>query len=142
MTTLNKTAAEISRKYTVHACTDVTGFSFLGHLHEMMGRGLSCEIDVNHIPVLPGARESADAFLYTAAGQRNRNHVGAAVQFENVPFSMEEVLFDPQTSGGLLMAAAPDEAEKLEQELQNAGLPARIVGTITEPGEVEIFVRG
>ena len=106
MTTLNKTAAEISRKYTVHACTDVTGFGFLGHLHEMMGRGLSCEIDVNHIPVLPGARESADAFLYTAAGQRNRNHVGAAVQFENVPFSMEEVLFDPQTSGGLLMAAA------------------------------------
>lgn len=76
MTTLNKTAAEISRKYTVHACTDVTGFGFLGHLHEMMGRGLSCEIDVNHIPVLPGARESADAFLYTAAGQRNRNHVG------------------------------------------------------------------
>ena len=55
---------------------------------------------------------------------------------------MEEVLFDPQTSGGLLMAAAPDEAEKLEQELHNAGLPARIVGTITEPGEVEIFVRG
>ena len=142
MTTLNKTAAEISRKYTVHACTDVTGFGFLGHLHEMMGRGLSCEIDVNHIPVLPGARESADAFLYTAAGQRNRNHVGAAVQFENVPFSMEEVLFDPQTSGGLLMAVAPEDAEKLEQELQNAGLPARIVGTITEPGEVEIFVRG
>ena len=70
------------------------------------------------------------------------DQVGAAVQFENVPFSMEEVLFDPQTSGGLLMAAAPDEAEKLEQELQNAGLPARIVGTITEPGEVEIFVRG
>lgn len=142
MTTLNKTAAEISRKYMVHACTDVTGFGFLGHLHEMMGRGLSCEIDVNHIPVLPGARESADAFLYTAAGQRNRNHVGAAVQFENVPFSMEEVLFDPQTSGGLLMAVAPEDAEKLEQELQNAGLPARIVGTITEPGEVEIFVLG
>ena len=142
MTMLNKSASHICHSYEIHACTDVTGFGFLGHLHEMMGRGLSCEIDVKHIPVLPGARESADAFLYTAAGQRNRNHVGAAVQFENVPFSMEEVLFDPQTSGGLLMAAAPDEAEKLEQELQNAGLPARIVGTITEPGEVEIFVRG
>ena len=142
MTMLNKSASHICHSYEIHACTDVTGFGFLGHLHEMMGRGLSCEIDVNHIPVLPGARESADAFLYTAAGQRNRNHVGAAVQFENVPFSMEEVLFDPQTSGGLLMAAAPNEAEKLEQELQNAGLPARIVGTITEPGEVEIFVRG
>ena len=142
MTMLNKSASHICHSYEIHACTDVTGFGFLGHLHEMMGRGLSCEIDVKHIPVLPGARESADAFLYKAAGQRNRNHVGAAVQFENVPFSMEEVLFDPQTSGGLLMAAAPDEAEKLEQELQNAGLPARIVGTITEPGEVEIFVRG
>ena len=97
---------------------------------------------MNHIPGLPGAGEAADAVVYTAAGQRNRNHVGAAVQFENVPFSMEEVLFDPQPTGGLLMAAAPDEAEKLEQELQNAGLPARLVGTITEPGEVEIFVRG
>ncbi len=142
MTTLNKTAAEISQKYTVHACTDVTGFGFLGHLHEMMGRGLSCEIDADNIPVLPGARESADAFLYTAAGQRNRNHVGKAVRFENVSFAMEEVLFDPQTSGGLLMAAAPDEAEMLEQELQKVGLPARIVGRITEPGAVEILVRG
>ena len=108
----------------------------------MMGRGLSCEIDVNHIPVLPGARESADAFLYTAAGQRNRNHVGAAVQFENVPFSMEEVLFDPQTSGGLLMAAARMRRRNWNRSCRTAGLPARIVGTITEPGEVEIFVRG
>lgn len=68
---------------------------------------------------------------------------GRAVQFENVPFSMEEVLFDPQTSGGLLMAAAPDEAEKLEQELQNAGLPGADRGNDhRNPGEVEIFVRG
>lgn len=142
MTTLNQTAARISRNYTVHACTDVTGFGFLGHLHEMMGRGLSCEIDAEKIPVLPGARESADAFLYTAAGQRNRNHVGTAVRFEKVPFAMEEVLFDPQTSGGLLMAVDPGEAEELEQKLQEAGFPARIVGTITKPGDVEILVRG
>lgn len=65
MTTLNKTAAEISRKYRVHAATDVTGFSFLGHLHEMMGGKLSCIIHADAVPVLPGAQKAADAFLYT-----------------------------------------------------------------------------
>ena len=98
MTTLNKTAAEISQKYTVHAATDVTGFGFLGHLHEMMGRQLSCIIDGHAVPVLPGAWDAADACLYTAAGQRNRNHTGAFVTFEGVPFPLEEILFDPQTS--------------------------------------------
>ena len=141
MTTLNKNAAEISRKYTVHAATDVTGFSFLGHLHEMMGGKLSCIIDARMVPVLPGAEKAADDFLYTAAGQRNRNHTGPYVTFENVPFAMEEVLFDPQTSGGLLLAVLPEEANALEAELQAAGLPAKIVGEIIPKTEQEITVK-
>lgn len=141
MTTLNKTAAEISRRYTIHAATDVTGFSFLGHLHEMMARRLSCVIDAHAVPVLPGAEKAANDFLYTAAGQRNRNHTGPYVTFENVPFAMEEVLFDPQTSGGLLLAAAPEEAAALEVELQKAGLPAKIVGEIVPKAEHEITVK-
>ena len=140
MTTLNKTAAEISRRYAVHAATDVTGFSFLGHLHEMMGGNLSCVIDAHAVPVLPGAWDAADACLYTAAGQRNRNHTGPFVEFEGVPFPMEEILFDPQTSGGLLFAVAPEDADALEQELQAAGLPAKIVGEIKEKSEKEIVV--
>ena len=140
MTTLNKTAAEISRRYTVHAATDVTGFSFLGHLHEMMGAKLSCVIDARAVPVLPGAEKAADDFLYTAAGQRNRNHTGPFVRFEGVPFAMEEVLFDPQTSGGLLLAVDPAEASALEKELQSAGLPAKIVGEIVPRTETEITV--
>ena len=60
--------------------------------------------------------------------------------FEGVPFPLEEILFDPQTSGGLLLAAAPEEAAALEQELQQAGLPAKIVGEITEKTEKEIVV--
>ena len=68
MTTLNKTAAEISRRYTVHAATDVTGFSFLGHLHEMMGGKLSCKINARAVPVLPGAEKAADDFLYPPPG--------------------------------------------------------------------------
>ena len=141
MTTLNKTAAEISRRYTIHAATDVTGFSFLGHLHEMMARRLSCVIDAHAVPVLPGAEKAANDFLYTAAGQRNRNHTGPYVTFENVPFAMEEVLFDPQTSGGLLLAAAPEDAAALEAELQDAGLPAKIVGKIVPKTEHEITVK-
>ena len=140
MTTLNKTAAEIARRYEVHAATDVTGFSFLGHLHEMMGEKLSCVIDAHAVPVLPGAWEAADACLYTAAGQRNRNHTGPFVRFEKVPFPMEEILFDPQTSGGLLFAVAPQDAAALEAELQAAGLPAKIVGTIGEKQTPEITV--
>lgn len=140
MTTLNRTAAEIAHKYEVHAATDVTGFSFLGHLHEMMGDKLSCVIDAHAVPVLSGAWEAADACLYTAAGQRNRNHTRPFVRFENVPFPMEEILFDPQTSGGLLLAAAPPDAAALEQELRAAGLPAAIVGEILEKQATEITV--
>ena len=140
MTTLNKKAAEISRKYTVHAATDVTGFSFLGHLHEMMGGRLACRVDANAVPVLPGAWQAADDCLYTAAGQRNRNHTGPFVRFEGVPFALQEVLFDPQTSGGLLLAVAPQDAGALEAELRAAGLPAAIVGEITEQQDTEIWV--
>ena len=140
MTTLNKTASEISQRYRVHAATDVTGFSFLGHLHEMMNGKLSCVIDGTAVPVLPGAEKAADDFLYTAAGQRNRNHTQPYVKFENVPFAMEEVLFDPQTSGGLLFAVDPVDAESLEIELQAAGLPAKIVGQICSKQVPEITV--
>ena len=140
MTTLNKYASAISRKYEVHACTDVTGFSFLGHLHEMMDGKLSCRIDANAIPVIPQALDYADEFLLTAAGQRNRNHTQAYVAFENVPFAMEEVLFDPQTSGGLLLAVAPAQAKEMLAELQAAGMPAEIVGEVLLKMEKEITV--
>ncbi len=139
MTTLNKKASEICKEFPVHACTDVTGFSFLGHLHEMMGGRLSCVINVENIPVIQEAKAYADEFLLTAAGQRNRNHVGEHVSFENVPFAMEEVLFDPQTSGGLLIAVAPEQAAAMEDKLQAAGLPAAVVGEITEKKEKEIL---
>lgn len=140
MKTLNKYAAEICKKYAVHACTDVTGFSFLGHLHEMLDGRLSARIDSRHVPMIAEALHHADEFLLTAAGQRNRNYVKEFVQFKNIPFAMEEVLLDPQTSGGLLLAVEPVQAAQLEKELQQAGLPARIVGELTNKTEPEILV--
>lgn len=146
MTTLNKYAAEICRDYEIHACTDVTGFSFLGHLHEMMDGRLACKVYADKVPVFPEALCYADEFLLTAAGQRNRNHTGPFVCFENVPFAMQEVLFDPQTSGGLLIAVSEQDAAEIVKKLQDIGLPAQVVGEILsesnrgENGETEITV--
>lgn len=140
MTTLNKRAAEIAAGYEVHACTDVTGFGLLGHLREMLDGKLSAAVRWRRVPVIQEAKRHADEFLLTAAGQRNRNFAGEAVRFENVPFAMEEILFDPQTSGGLLLAVSPDCAGALEGELRAAGLPAAVIGELLEKSGPEITV--
>lgn len=142
MTTLNKYAAQCCRAYEIHACTDVTGFSFLGHLHEMMDGAHSCRIEAGAVPVFSEALRHADEFLLTAAGQRNRNHTGPFVRFENVPFAMEEVLFDPQTSGGLLMALPKEQAAALAEDLRRGGAPAAVVGEVTDSEDIEIRVIG
>lgn len=140
MTTLNRRASEICRKYEIHACTDVTGFGFLGHLHEMMDGRHSCQIYAEQVPVMAEAPHYADEFYLTAAAQKNRNHLAEHVRFEHISFAMEEVLFDPQTSGGLLIAARPDQAGELLAELREEGLPAGTVGEIIEKRETEIYV--
>ncbi len=141
MSTLNKYAAEIIRKYPVHACTDVTGFGFLGHLHEMLGGERHAVIFSRAVPVIPEALSYADEFLITGAAQRNRNYLEAHVQFApQVPFCVEEVLFDPQTSGGLLVSVPQAAAQDLVAELQGLALPSAIVGGIVEREAKEIVV--
>ena len=140
MTTLNKQASYILRKYEIHACTDVTGFSFLGHLHEMLDGRLSAIVYADCVPRIREALDYADDFMITAAGQRNRNYVGSNVRFDSISFAMQELLFDPQTSGGLLIAAAADDADAIWTELYAEHLPARIVGEVTEKNDPEILV--
>ncbi|MCR4955602.1 MAG: selenide, water dikinase SelD [Lachnospiraceae bacterium] len=141
MTTLNKYAAECIRNYPVHGCTDVTGFGFLGHLHEMLDGNVSCNIYADQVPVFEEALGYADDFLLTAAGQRNRNFAEGRVKFENVEFAMEEVLFDPQTSGGLLFSVAKEEADALMEDLKKVVPAAAIVGEITKKTETEITIK-
>ncbi len=141
MTTLNKYAAELVHRYEVHACTDVTGFGFLGHLNEMLGGQSGAVIDSMQIPYIREAVHYAKEFYITAAAQRNRNHVGARVRFQGVPFAMEEILFDPQTSGGLLISLSREEAGELIVQLEELGLPCGIVGTVTGRHGNEILVR-
>ena len=141
MTSLNKYAAECCKKYDIHGCTDITGFGFLGHLHEMVDGKLSCRVYADQLPVFSEALEYADEFLLTAVAQQNRNHVGRHVQFdEDISFAMQEVMLDPQSSGGLLIVLPADQADSLLADIQALGVPSAIVGEMMEPGRKEIIV--
>ncbi len=142
MTTLNKAAADVLREFQVHACTDVTGFGFLGHLREMLGSDHSARIWAEKLPYFKEAYEYAGNFLITAAAQRNRNALEHEVDFQEVSFEMEELLFDPQTSGGLLVSLGRDTAEKAAREMKEQGVFCAIVGEITEQTERKITVKG
>lgn len=142
MTTLNKYASEIIKKYRVHGCTDVTGFGFLVHLCEMLTHRFSAHIDASAIPYIPECPEYVEEFYLTAAGQRNRNHVEKQVEFVNCSFAIEEILFDAQTSGGLLVSMPPEDGEAALKELKGLGLPCNIVGRVTDREEKTIIVEG
>lgn len=140
MTTLNKYAAQVAAKYRVHAATDVTGFGLLGHLHEMMRPDLSARILAHALPVLDTALDCADEFYLTAAGQRNRNFAATRAVLHGLTFAQEELLFDPQTSGGLLLAVEEADAQPLLEELRTLNLPCSDIGTILPRLDAEIIV--
>ncbi len=140
MTLLNRKASEIARNYTIHACTDVTGFGFLGHLHEMMHDEISCQIHFEQVPVLGNALQYASEFLITGGGQKNRNYAERYITFDGVNYAAEEVLFDPQTAGGLLFALPEEEAPDLISALHSDYPLASIVGKVLEKQEIEIRV--
>ena len=140
MITLNKYAADILKKYTVHACTDVTGFGLLGHLSEMLGPELGAEIYSEKLPYIKEAFFYAGEFYLTAAGQKNRNFVGDKVSFKDIEFPLEEILFDPQTSGGLLVSLPEKEAERAINEIGQLGLSCGIIGKVKRTKDNKIIV--
>lgn len=141
MTTLNKYAAELADRYPVHACTDVTGFGLLGHLHEMTRPDLAARIYMKDVPVIPQAAAYADGFYLTAAAQRNRNFADGRVKLKGLTFAQEEILFDPQTSGGLLFALDADAADEFVRELQALELPCGKIGRFIPRMDAEIIVQ-
>lgn len=142
MTLLNKYAAKAMKPYEVHGCTDVTGFGFLVHLCEMLSENHSAEIWLDAIPYIKECEAYVEEFYLTAAAQRNRNHVENHIVFENCPFFMEEVLFDPQTSGGLLASLREKDAWCVKRELEKQGMMCAIVGRVSERKEKIIVVKG
>ena len=132
MAALNAKAAQAVREVSrVHACTDVTGFGFLGHAYEMaQGSGVRLEIDTNAVDILPAALEFARMGLLPEGMYRNRHYAEAAVDPGEVPLAVQDVLYDPQTAGGLLMAVAPGDADALYRDLQGAVPSAQRVGVM------------
>jgi selenide,water dikinase len=144
MARLNKGAAQAMASSPVHACTDITGFGLVGHAAEMArGAGLSFHLNCSQIPLLPGAREYAAMGLIPAGAYCNRDHFGKATRFApEVPEAERIIFFDPQTSGGLLIALSPGEGESLLQTLRARGLPeAAIIGAVG-PREEDVITLG
>ena len=137
MTQLNKRAAEIGEAFDIHACTDITGFGLLGHAAEMMGEsGLGLKIEAAALPVLPKAFDMAEMGLVPGGAYTNRDYVGDKVRFApEVPLAIQDIICDPQTSGGLLFSVSAGDAESLLAALRREIPEASIIGTvIAEPG--------
>ncbi len=142
MATLNKTARDIMVKYPVHSCTDVTGFALLGHSYEMaQGSGCTIHIRTADVPFHPEALEFASMGFIPAGAYRNREYAEAGVKVTgDVSRAMQDICYDPQTSGGLLMALPAECAGDCLAELRQAIPQAAAVGYVTERLDAAIYL--
>ena len=133
MTTLNKAARDIMVKYRVHACTDVTGFGLMGHLLEMtQGSGTGAVIDVRGIALVEESLRLAEMGILPEGMYRNRSFAESSVDGGDVSLAVQDMLYDPQTSGGLLMVVDPADADALFEELEPSVPRAQRIGRIEE----------
>ncbi len=132
MMTLNKTAAEVAADYPVRAMADVTGFGLAGHLWEMAEQsGAAIELDLDRVEALGGLAEAVAAGFGSGGQNRNRDFFGPKLEIERELTALEDaLLYDPQTSGGLLISAGLIEAPHLEQALRAAGVQASVVASV------------
>ena len=133
MTVLNAGAQRAMEGLEVHACTDITGFGLIGHGGEMaQASGLSLRIRAGDLPLLPHAKELARDGIIPAGAYRNRGYMDGKVSFDAaVPLELTDIMFDPQTSGGLLISTAPGDAGRLLEALEEQGVTgARAIGEV------------
>ena len=144
VTTLNKQAAEIFLSYDVHAATDITGFGLAGHGLEMaQGSDASLHINLDAVPVMDEAYKMYELGISTGVNKHNRAKVMPSIHFnDSAKTEKREILFDPQTSGGLLVSLPKDQAKEAIEKLHNTGLTdAKIIGEALEPdSKIQIFV--
>ena len=142
LTLLNKSALEIAKKYEPSAATDITGFGMIGHTTEMaLASGLSAYLYIDELPFFSGAIALAKQGFVPAGAYGNRNTFGPSViNLEHIDVARQDLLFDPQTSGGLMFALKEEPAMRLLAELTESGLTASIIGGFQsgKPGTVEV----
>ena len=129
MLTLNRRAAEEMLRFAVHGCTDVTGFGLIGHAREMaLASGVTLEIDTARVRFLPGAVEYARLGAVPGGLKNNREFASCVVETaRELPREIEDLLYDPQTSGGLLISLPEADAARLEQALEGAYRIGRVL---------------
>lgn len=144
MTTLNDAPVRLARELGCwpHAATDVTGFSLMGHACEMAeASGVTLRLEASAVPVMPRAREMAALGLIPSGAYRNRDFFGPRVALDDsLPLDLADVLFDPQTSGGLLLSLCEEDAERLASALRDEGLPAVVIGRAVPREESSVVV--
>lgn len=143
MAYLNKDAAEAAMQVGVHACTDITGFGLLGHSFEMAdGSQTTIELWADVLPILKECIVLAKMGIIPAGAYNNRKHLEGKVQFKSrLPQHIEDILFDPQTSGGLLFSIEESKAEELMKLLrQNNKTECAIIGRVKKKGDYPIEV--
>jgi selenide,water dikinase len=143
MTTLNKAASEAMLAVGVNACKDITGFGLLGHTSEMVeGTDVSFVIEAAAVPIFPAAKALAEAGMVPGGTQRNRDYRQDMVDIDKkVPQYLQDILFDPQTSGGLLIAVPARKAQKLLKRLHEEGITAAaIIGEVAAENKGRIRV--
>jgi len=143
MTTLNGATAAAMLKYDVHAATDITGFGLAGHATKLAeGSAITLRIEESDLPLLPGAIDLARDGMIPGGGRRNRDFYGRFVRIaDEVAEEMAEIVFDPQTSGGLLIALPESDAPRLLVDLHQQGNPdAVIIGRVIARAETALEV--
>jgi len=134
MVTLNRDGSELALQFDVHAATDITGFGLLGHAREMaLASKVSLVLDHAHIDFLPGALEYSREGHLPGGLKRNSEFLAGCVEFaDGITEEVRNLMFDPQTSGGLLLAVARTDAPRLLAGLRGRGIPAQDIGEVLE----------
>ncbi|MBP5291234.1 MAG: selenide, water dikinase SelD [Lachnospiraceae bacterium] len=141
MATLNKAARDIMVRHNVNSCTDVTGFALLGHSFEMaQGSGCTLHISAKDVPYHEEAFEFADMGFIPAGAYRNREYAEHGVSAPGICRPLLDIMYDPQTSGGLLISSPKEEAERMLGEFADGGLFAVVIGHVTGRNEGDPYV--
>ena len=142
MVHLNKYAAKSFDNIKVNSVTDITGFGLLGHALEMAkASNVSIEINSKDIPILDGAIDMAKMGIIPAGMYRNKEYISKDVDIINIETAIEDILYDPQTSGGLLVSVKEELAEKLIEDMKlNGSIEAKIIGSIKNKDKKYITV--
>lgn len=140
MIALNKAASEAMVALGAHAATDITGFGLAGHGYEMAsGSGVTCEIEFAALKLLPGTIEYVKAGALTGGANATRMYLANKICLDSsLPDYASHIIHDPQTSGGLLIAIAPDKANELMARLSDAGVDAADIGRVVEKSDISI----